>query len=509
MPAITLSMIVKNEEKYLRECLDSVKDVVDEIVIVDTGSTDSTIEIAKSFGAKVYNFEWINDFSAARNFALHNSTGDYILYLDADERLDEHSIPEIKRLVASKQKAAYYCTVKSYDTEGGRDHSMRYTRIFANLQGLTFTGKVHEQITPSLLENGIKLIQTKVLIHHLGYDVSSNDKMAKAKRNLSLLLEEDRHNKSPYNAFQLGQTYNIIGDEENAVKYFKIASESGKLEKQHRALCFTSLALIFHKNHKVLDAEKYLHHSIKIDDKQPFAYLLASKIALRKSELIIAEERCKRAYILNKEFFVKGHDLPLVVILNPEEVIYYGLILALQNKSIENIQFYQKELFLYYQKQESQTEALKKSVIQKLFSNSSFNPEEIETLIKMCNPANVDFFVLTLENNPLKLQVIVIVERLLNKIPNSIELRKLNAKTLDELGKIEEAMIEMEKIMSENEKDPAVFFYLISYYIKLGLVDKIKPIVLKLEKNFSNIPDIMTRVTMLKRSLQMLATVPQ
>lgn len=171
MVSLTLSMIVKNEEKYLRKCLDSVKDVVDEIVIVDTGSTDSTIEIAKSFGAKVYNFEWINDFSAARNFALHNSTGNYILYLDADERLDEHSIPEIKRLVASKQKSAYYCTVKSYDTEGGRDHSMRYTRIFANLKGLAFTGKVHEQITPSLLENGFKLIQTKVLIHHLGYDV--------------------------------------------------------------------------------------------------------------------------------------------------------------------------------------------------------------------------------------------------------------------------------------------------------------------------------------------------
>jgi predicted Zn-dependent protease len=130
-------------------------------------------------------------------------------------------------------------------------------------------------------------------------------------------------------------------------------------------------------------------------------------------------------------------------------------------------------------------------------------------LIKMCNPANVDFFVLTLENNPLKQQVLIIVENLLKKFPDSIELRKLNAKTLDDLGKVEEAMIVMEKIMSENEKDPAVFFYLISFYLKLNQVDKIKPIVLKLEKKFSNIPDIMTRVTMLKRSLQMLATVPQ
>ena len=97
MSKITLSMIVKNEERYLRECLESVKDIVSEIVIVDTGSTDSTIKIAKDYGAKLYSFGWINDFSAARNFALSKSTGDWILYLDADERLSENSKNELIR----------------------------------------------------------------------------------------------------------------------------------------------------------------------------------------------------------------------------------------------------------------------------------------------------------------------------------------------------------------------------------------------------------------------------
>jgi len=89
MPRLTLSMIVKNEEANLRDCLESVKDVVDEIVLVDTGSTDKTIRIAEEFGAKIYRFNWINDFSAARNFALKQSTGDWILYLDADEGLKQ------------------------------------------------------------------------------------------------------------------------------------------------------------------------------------------------------------------------------------------------------------------------------------------------------------------------------------------------------------------------------------------------------------------------------------
>ena len=80
MPKLTLSMIVKNEEQYLHGCLKSVKDVADEIIIVDTGSTDSTKDIASSFGAKIYDFDWIDDFSAARNFALEKSTGDWILY---------------------------------------------------------------------------------------------------------------------------------------------------------------------------------------------------------------------------------------------------------------------------------------------------------------------------------------------------------------------------------------------------------------------------------------------
>jgi glycosyltransferase involved in cell wall biosynthesis len=78
-------MIVKNEERHLSRCLQSVKDIVDEMVIVDTGSTGRTKEIAYSFGAKVFDFEWINDFSAARNYALEKSTSDWNLVLDADE----------------------------------------------------------------------------------------------------------------------------------------------------------------------------------------------------------------------------------------------------------------------------------------------------------------------------------------------------------------------------------------------------------------------------------------
>jgi glycosyltransferase involved in cell wall biosynthesis len=133
---ITLSMIVKDEEKYLRECLESVKDIVGEIVIVDTGSTDNTIKIAEEFGAKVYQFKWINDFSSARNFALSKSSGNWILYLDADERLSKKSVSELGKLTEQDELTGYKCIVKSLDDNNERPHFMKYVRLFRNIKGI-------------------------------------------------------------------------------------------------------------------------------------------------------------------------------------------------------------------------------------------------------------------------------------------------------------------------------------------------------------------------------------
>ena len=87
-PSIALCVIAKNEEEYLADCLDSARPFVDEIVVVDTGSTDRTVEIARAHGARIEHFTWINDFAAARNFAIEAATKDWILMLDADERLE-------------------------------------------------------------------------------------------------------------------------------------------------------------------------------------------------------------------------------------------------------------------------------------------------------------------------------------------------------------------------------------------------------------------------------------
>src|SRR3989338_5500840 len=99
---ISLCMIVKNEEKYLEQCLNSVKDIADETIIVDTGSTDKTKEIAKKFKARVFDFKWSDDFSEARNESLKHATKEWILVLDADEIIDKNGLEKIKEAIEHK-----------------------------------------------------------------------------------------------------------------------------------------------------------------------------------------------------------------------------------------------------------------------------------------------------------------------------------------------------------------------------------------------------------------------
>ena len=119
---LSLCMIVKNEEKELPLCVNSVKPALDEIVIVDTGSSDNTKEVARQLGARVFDFPWVDDFSAARNHSILRATGDYILWLDADDRVDEGEVEKIRLLKQNfpwKKNQAYYLTVNSQSPADG------------------------------------------------------------------------------------------------------------------------------------------------------------------------------------------------------------------------------------------------------------------------------------------------------------------------------------------------------------------------------------------------------
>jgi tetratricopeptide (TPR) repeat protein len=186
---LSICLIVKNEEQFLVQCLKSVRDLAAQIVLVDTGSTDRTVEIAREFGAEIYSFAWCDDFAAARNAALEHATGDWVLMLDADEELPADQHAKLRADMKNTQVIAFRLPLINRDQEAeGRSF---VPRLFRNSPDVFHHGRIHEQVFPSLVANaqkwGLKTaLGTAQLLHH-GYSKEMVRDRNKVERNLKLL----------------------------------------------------------------------------------------------------------------------------------------------------------------------------------------------------------------------------------------------------------------------------------------------------------------------------------
>ncbi len=193
---LSVCLIVKNEEQFLAQCLKSVRGFASQIVVVDTGSTDRTVEIAREFGAEIYSFAWCDDFAAARNAALEHATGDWILMLDADEELPAAQHAKLVADMKSATAIAFRLPLVNCGQENeGRSF---IPRLFRNAPGVFYHGRIHEQVFSSLLVHakqwGLKTaLGTAEILHH-GYAKELVRDRNKIERNLKLLraaIEED------------------------------------------------------------------------------------------------------------------------------------------------------------------------------------------------------------------------------------------------------------------------------------------------------------------------------
>jgi glycosyltransferase involved in cell wall biosynthesis/Tfp pilus assembly protein PilF len=219
-PGVSLCMIVKNEERFLPQCLRSVKEYVDEIVVVDTGSTDRTIEIAESFGAVVVQRPWRDDFAWARNESLTLATKRWILFMDADEELTTDSRAA---LLAVKTLPAYDTALwvriynKTDDYLGSGDVSHALIRIFPNDERIRFRGLIHEYPAIDGNEHSIEAVHSEISFVHHGYVKDVVSERRKGERNLSILREAtQREPENPYHWYNLGTTAYLTNDYELA-----------------------------------------------------------------------------------------------------------------------------------------------------------------------------------------------------------------------------------------------------------------------------------------------------
>lgn len=214
--SVTASLIVKNEERFLGDCLASVADQVDEIIVVDTGSTDASIGIARAHGAVVIERVWADDFSAARNVGVDAARGDWILYIDADERL---SLPEERRLADDLGDADAVAALVRFIPRLNSTPYREY-RLFRNDPRIRFKGAMHETILPDLeavrRSDGGRIVESAATLTHLGYE---GDLTRKFKRNLPWLRTSvAREPERLYYWLDLARSLTGLGEDEEALQ---------------------------------------------------------------------------------------------------------------------------------------------------------------------------------------------------------------------------------------------------------------------------------------------------
>ena len=214
-PRVSLTMIVRDEEHNLPACLGSVRDLVDEVVVVDTGSTDRTRQIAREFGAKVSEFPWVDSFSAARNAALDRATGDWAFWMDADDRLDADNRTKLVTLFKTLtfENAAYAMKcVCVPEGPGAASTAVDHVRLFRHDPRHRWSYRVHEQILPALRKTGAEVKWSGVAVRHVGY-VDPALRRRKLARDLRLLeLEKTEQPSDPFTLFNLGCVYHELGN---------------------------------------------------------------------------------------------------------------------------------------------------------------------------------------------------------------------------------------------------------------------------------------------------------
>jgi Tfp pilus assembly protein PilF len=317
MGTISLCMIVKNEEQLLSRCLASVRAIADEIIVVDTGSTDRTVAVAQAFGAQVFHSTWENDFSKARNTTLQHATKEWVLVLDADEEINPLDHSRLREMTQDTTKC--YALYQRHYTNDLRfnnsvicqgthpDMEREYQgyfqssliRLWPNRRGIAYEGIVHESVDSSVSScPDLTIEKTNFLIHHYGFTAQplATRNESKAKLYMELGLEKIKREPNDWQAhYELGIEHNLAGRVPEAISAFKeavkldpnqlwvwsnlahVLSANGETEEAQAAftaalrinptckevLC--NYGLFFYRHQYYSDAEKVLRRAIAVD----------------------------------------------------------------------------------------------------------------------------------------------------------------------------------------------------------------------------------------------------
>jgi glycosyltransferase involved in cell wall biosynthesis len=218
---VSACIITKNEENCIKDCLVSLEGAVDEVVVVDTGSDDKTVEICQEHGARVFDFEWNDNFAAARNYAIDKARMDWVLIIDADEKLLPGQENKLRELINDVKVDAY--DIKIINRIGDFNITTKRVSLFKNTPQFRFQRRVHEQVIFNIIENNGIIKSGNITLEHFGYDPEIRANKQKFLRNLTLLKRELEEKEDSYTYYCIAQEYFGMGDYHEAVEHYKNA----------------------------------------------------------------------------------------------------------------------------------------------------------------------------------------------------------------------------------------------------------------------------------------------
>jgi glycosyltransferase involved in cell wall biosynthesis len=250
-----LCLIAKDEEKNIADCIESVRKIVDEIVVVDTGSNDDTVPIAESLGAAVYQYPWDDNFSNARNFAIRHAKSEWLLLLDADEQVDQSGLDTIVTFINTTEMDGAYFRVRNYiGSYSPQDFTMHNAlRLLRNNGKYQYRGAIHEQIVCDNLDYVTRFETLSVILNHYGYLDNEVAEKQKRERNMPILERELKENPDDvFVLYYLGNEYLALNQVKQALEYYLKSYQNAK--KYH--MVFAHLYLKMMTSMEVLGQSK-------------------------------------------------------------------------------------------------------------------------------------------------------------------------------------------------------------------------------------------------------------
>lgn len=284
---LSLCMIVRDNAGTIKACLESIRPWVDEMIVVDTGSVDQTPEIAARLGARVFHFPWCDSFSAARNESLRHARGQWIFWMDSDDTITAEQGRKLRQLAYQDVPADSMAYVLQVHCPGPGDDGQAeitvvdHVKLFRNLPGMCFEGRIHEQIIPAIRRAGGEIAWTDIFVVHSGYDHSAEGQERKKQRDLKLLhLELQEQPDHPFTLFNLGMTYADIDEHREAVGYLEKSIARSTAGESHLRKAYSLLAHSYRQTKEIDKAWSVCQRALELFPRDP-------ELLFRKAGLLI------------------------------------------------------------------------------------------------------------------------------------------------------------------------------------------------------------------------------